>query len=259
MRWRAIEHLGLVTQHALIDLGRMARFTSALAASLGRLPMRFGRLVGEIYDSGVRSLPIVCGSALAVGGVLGLEGYNTLVRFGAEESLGAVVGLSLIRELGPVLTGLLVAGRAGSAMTAEIATMVTTEQLDGLRMMSIDPMHFVVKSKALAMLLVMPLLSGLFIVTALFGGYLVGVRVLGVDGGSYLSSLEGAVEFGDDVVGSIVKAVVFGAIVGIIATYRGYTSEPSSAGVAHATTRTVVTASVTILVFDLFLTGWMEG
>jgi phospholipid/cholesterol/gamma-HCH transport system permease protein len=187
--------------------------------------------------------------------VLGLQGYNTLVRFGAEESLGAVVGLSLIRELGPVLTALLATGRAGSATAAEIGTMVATEQLDGLRMMSVDPIHFVVTPKTLAMIAVMPLLSALFIFFGLAGGYLVGVGLMGIDGGSYLSSLESAVEFSEDVLGSLLKAVVFGVLVGLISTYRGYTCSPTSAGVSAATTSTVVIASVAVLIFDYFITA----
>lgn len=237
------------------DLGRMARFAGLLVRAAGTPPVRFGRLVDEVFDVGVLSLPIVLGSGLTVGMVLGLQGYDTLVRFGAEESLGAVVGLSLIRELGPVLTGLLVTGRAGSAIAAEIASMVASEQLDGLRMMSIDPIHLVVKSKATAMLFAMPLLSALFICTALFGGFLVGSGVLGVDGGGYISSLESAVEFGEDVAGSLVKATVFGALVGLVATYRGYQSRASSEGVSAATTGTVVMASVAILILDLFITA----
>ncbi|MGH7897109.1 MAG: MlaE family lipid ABC transporter permease subunit, partial [Candidatus Binatia bacterium] len=187
--------------------------------------------------------------------VLGLQGYNTLVRFGAENSLGAVVGLSLIRELGPVLTALLTTGRAGSATAAEIGTMVATEQLDGLRMMSIDPVHLVVTPKAMAMIFVMPLLSALFIVFGLFGGYAVGVMLMGLDGGTYMSSLESAVDFRDDVLGSLLKALIFGVLVGLIATYRGYTSAPTSEGVSTATTSTVVVASVSILIFDYFITA----
>jgi phospholipid/cholesterol/gamma-HCH transport system permease protein len=187
--------------------------------------------VQEIHNLGVLSLVIITVCGIAVGMVLGLQGYNTLVRFGAEESLGAVVGLSLIRELGPVLTALLVTGRAGSATAAEIGTMVATEQLDGLRMMSIDPVHLVVTPKALAMIAVMPLLAALFIVFGLGGGYLV------------------------DVVGSFLKAFVFGGLVGLISTYRGYTSAPTSAGVSAATTSTVVIGSVSILIFDYFITA----
>jgi len=166
-----------------------------------------------------------------------------------------VVGLALIRELGPVLTALLVTGRAGSATAAEIGTMVVTEQLDGLRMMSVDPVHYVVTPKALAMIAVMPLLSALFILFGIFGGYLVGVRVMGLDPGIYLTSLQDAVDFPNDVAGSLLKAAVFGVLVGLIATYRGYTTAPTSAGVSAATTSTVVIASVSILLFDYVVTA----
>jgi phospholipid/cholesterol/gamma-HCH transport system permease protein len=220
-----------------------------------RRPWRVRRLLDEMYGVGVLSLAIVTVSGLTVGMVLGLQGYNTLVRFGAEESLGAVVGLSLIRELGPVLTALVVTGRAGSAIAAEIGAMVATEQLDGLKMMSIDPVDFVVSPKAAAMVLTMPLLSALFIVVALGGGYLVGVIFLGVDGGAYVSSLESAVEFSEDVLGSFVKSFVFGVLVGLIATYRGFTAEPHSAGVSAATTSTVVIGSLATLIFDYFITA----
>lgn len=241
----------LVTSH----LGRLATFVVALFAHALRPPFRMRRLVGEIFDVGVLSLAIVCLSGATVGAVLGLQGYSTLARFGAENSLGAVVGLTLVRELGPVLTALLVTGRAGSAMAAEIASMVTTEQLDGLRMMSIDPIDFVVTPKALAMLVVMPLLNVLFILCAFGGGYVVGVGLLGVDSGTYVMSMEGAITWADDVAVTLLKSLVFGSLVGFIATYRGYISEATSAGVSAATTQTVVMGSVSILLFDYVITA----
>ncbi|CAG0988534.1 Intermembrane phospholipid transport system permease protein MlaE [Myxococcaceae bacterium] len=252
---RLLQRLGLRCLGIVEQLGRIALFALSLSRAVLSPPARPGRVVQEVFDVGVLSLVIVCISGAAVGMVLGLQGYNTLIRFGAEESLGAVVGLSLIRELGPVLTGLLVTGRAGSAMAAEIATMVATEQLDGLRMMSVDPVHLVAMPKAVAMVVAMPLLSALFIVCAIFGGYVAGVEILGVDSGTYFSSLESSVDFRDDVAGSLLKALVFGVVVGLIATYRGYTSEPTSAGVSASTTATVVVSSVTILVFDYFITA----
>jgi phospholipid/cholesterol/gamma-HCH transport system permease protein len=250
-----IQDLGLRTVSLIAHLGRLTAFVGQIARQTVRPPWRVQRLVDEIYDVGVLSLAIVCLSGATVGAVLGLQGYVTLSRFGAEGSLGAVVGLSLVRELGPVLTALLVTGRAGSAMAAEIASMVTTEQLDGLRMMSVDPIDFVVKPKALAMLIAMPMLNALFIVLALFGGYLVGVQLLGVDGGTYVSSMEGSINLEDDIAGTLLKSLIFGALVGMIATYRGYTSEPTSAGVSAATTGTVVTGSVAILLFDYVITA----
>jgi phospholipid/cholesterol/gamma-HCH transport system permease protein len=190
--------------------------------------------------------------------VLGLQLHNVLVRFGAEESLGAVVGLTLIRELGPVLTGLLVTGRAGSAMAAEISVMTATEQIDGMRTLAVDPMHYVVAPKALALTLSLPLLSCLFIVFAIFGAYLIGVELLGLDAGVYLSGLEQSVEFSNHVLGSLLKALVFGALVSLIATYRGYTSGRSAEAVGRSTTSTVVTASVCILLADYVVTALWE-
>ena len=163
--------------------------------------------------------------------------------------------MSLIRELGPVLTALLVAGRAGSATTAEIGAMVATEQLDGLRMLSVDPISLVVKPKAVAMLLVMPLLTALFIVCGLYGGYLVGVGFLSGDPGSYMSSLRSAVDFHNDIECCGLKSVIFGLLVGLIATYRGYTSKPTSEGVSAATTSSVVISSVTVLLTDYVITA----
>jgi phospholipid/cholesterol/gamma-HCH transport system permease protein len=251
----ALRTLGYRTSVLIEHLGHLTAFVVGIAAVSVRPPWRLRRLVSEIYDVGVLSLAVVLLSGATVGAVLGLQLYITLSRFGAESALGTVVGLSLVRELGPVLTALLVTGRAGSAMAAEIASMVTTEQLDGLRMMSIDPIDFVVRPKALAMLITMPMLNALFILVAFFGGYLVGVELLGVDGGTYVSSLEDSINFEDDVAGTLLKSVVFGFLVGAIATYRGYTSVPTSAGVSAATTGTVVTASVTILIFDYVITA----
>jgi len=251
----AVARLGAASLGVVRTLGRVGVFAGWIGRVMTRGPRRHRRMVLEVYDVGVLSLVIVCLSGTLVGGVLGLQGYNALVNFGAEESLGALVGLSLMRELGPVVTGLLVTGRAGSAMAAEIATMVTTEQLDGLRMMSIDPVDFVVTPKAVAMLIAMPLLTGFFIVFAFFGGYVVGVQFLGIDSGAYVTSLEGAIDFGDDVGISLVKAVAFGALVGLVATFRGFTSEPTSAGVSAATTGTVVVGSVAILAADYVITA----
>jgi len=251
----AVQNLGWSALRFVEELGNLARFSAGIGGAMTRPPVRLGRYVDELYKLGVLSLIIICLCGVTVGAVLGLQGYNTLVRFGAADSLGAVVGLSLIRELAPVLTALLVTGRAGSATTAEIGTMVVTEQLDGLRMMSVDPVHYVVTPKALAMVTVMPLLSGLFTTFGIFGGYLIGVRVMGLDPGRYMNSLQDAVDFPNDVAGSFIKALVFGVLVALISTYRGYTTAPTAAGVSSATTSTVVIASVSILVFDYVITA----
>lgn len=253
-----IERLGAATQRFVLELGRIAHFLAVVLLQIVKPPFRLRRLVRETYDSGVLSLALVCASGLTVGLVLGLQLHSVLVRFGAEESLGAVIGLTLIRELGPVLTGLLVTGRAGSAMASEIAVMAATEQLDGMRTMAVDPMHFVVGPKALALTLALPLLSCLFIVFAIIGAYLIGVQLLGLDAGVYFSGLEEAVELRTDVAGSLLKALVFGALIALIATYRGFTSGRSAEAVGRATTSTVVTASVCILLADYVVTSLWE-
>jgi phospholipid/cholesterol/gamma-HCH transport system permease protein len=255
MKSNSVSKLGFGALELVGHLGGVALFLGHIGRVTLKKPYRIRRLVNEVFDSGVLSLAIVCLSGATVGAVLGLQGYTTLSRFGATGSLGAVVGLSLVRELGPVLTALLVTGRAGSAMAAEIASMVTTGQIDGLRMMSIDPVDFVVAPKALAMLIALPMLSALFTSFGCFGGYLVGVELLGLDGGTYISSLEGSIDFRDDVAQSLVKSVVFAALVGTIATYRGFHAEPTSAGVSAATTGTVVVASLSILLFDYVITA----
>jgi phospholipid/cholesterol/gamma-HCH transport system permease protein len=255
-----IETLGAMTVAMVQQLGSMAAFTRSTAGAVLSPPWRGRQFVTELYKLGVLSLVIIGVSGLAVGMVLGLQGYNTLVRFGSEEALGAVVGLSLVRELGPVLTALLVTGRAGSATTAEIGTMVATEQLDGLRMMSVDPLDYVVGPRALGMIVVMPLLTAIFIAMGLFGGLMVGSGLMGIDSGTYLTSMESSIDFGDDVIGSIVKSLIFGIEVALVSTYRGYHCAPTSAGVSRATTSTVVTASLCILISDYFITAlWGVG
>ena len=252
---RPISQLGYFSVQAVQGMGRMAVFGTSIARASVTPPVRFAAFVRELHKLGVLSLIIICVSGTAVGMVLGLQGYHTLVRFGAERSLGAVVGLSLIRELGPVLAALLVTGRAGSATAAEIGAMQATEQLDGLRMLSIDPVHLVITPKALALAVAMPLLTALFIVCGLLGGYVAGVGLMGGDPGSYMSSLRSSVDFHNDIEGSVLKSIIFGLLLAIIATYRGYTSKPTSEGVSSATTSTVVVGSVTVLLSDYVITA----
>lgn len=252
---KSVETVGALTVRSVEGLGALAVFSAQFLGCTLKPPIRWRMIVKEIYKQGVLSLVIVGVSGLAVGMVMALQGYNTLVQFGATESVGMMVGFALIRELSPVLTGLLVTGRAGSATTAEIGTMVATEQLDGLKMMSVSPVHLVVVPRALALILVTPLLNGIFTILGIFGGWIVTSGMFGVDSSSYFSSLEGAIDFSEDILGSAVKALVFGVLLALIATYRGITCAPSSAGVSAATTATVVQASVTILIFDFFLTS----
>jgi phospholipid/cholesterol/gamma-HCH transport system permease protein len=254
-----IRRVGWRTVANVHQLGGIARFGARMAYETFAPPWRLRRLIDEIYITGVLSLAIVLLSGAVVGGVLGLQGYITLERFGAEQSLGGLVGLSLVREFGPVLTALLVAGRAGSAVAAEIGAMVATEQLDGLRMMSIDPVDYVTQPKALALTLSMPLLSAMFVVVGIAGGYVVGVGLLGIDGGTYITSVESNITFSNEVVGSVLKSIVFGMVVALIATWRGYTSAPNAAGVSRATTGAVVQASVATLMFDYVITALWGG
>lgn len=250
-----VRELGFRAIRVVAELGSMLLFTLSFLRAAVVPPLRPQRFVDEIYNLGVLSLVIVGVSGFAVGMVLGLQGYNTLVRFGAEGSLGAVVGLSLVRELGPVLTALLVTGRAGSATAAEISSMVTSEQLDGLRMMSVDPMDIVVAPKAIAMIFVMPILTSLFVLAGLLGAYFIGVGLMGLDAGVFLSSLKSSIRFADDIGGCYLKALIFGFLAGLIATFRGYHATPTAAGVSAATTSTVVVTSVAVLIGDYFLTA----
>jgi phospholipid/cholesterol/gamma-HCH transport system permease protein len=250
-----IRDLGAHAIFLVEGLGRLAAFGGSIASSLVRPPTRFGFFLRALYDAGVLSVALIALSGFTVGMVLGLQLYTTLTRFGAEEGLGAVVGLSLVRELGPVVCGLLVTGRAGSAVTAEIGSMRASEQLDGLRMMAIDPVHFVAMPRALALTVAMPLLNALFIVFAIAGAFVIGVSNQGLDGGVYISGLENAVRFADDVGQSLLKSLVFGMLLGLISTYKGHHCVPDAAGVARATTSTVVTASVAILLSDYVITA----
>jgi len=239
-------------------LGRGHLFLLQVLAVLPSAFARFGLLVRETWSVGVRSLLIIVVSGAFVGMVLGLQGYNTLVDFGAEESLGVVVALSLVRELGPVISALLFAGRAGSALTAEIGLMKATEQLDGMEMMAVDPMRYVVAPRFLAGIVSMPLLAAIFTAVGVMGGYFVGVGFLGVDEGAFWSQMQAKVALGEDVFnGVVVKSVAFGFLVTWIAVYEGYDAVPTSEGVSAATTRTVVNGSLAVLGSDFVLTALM--
>jgi phospholipid/cholesterol/gamma-HCH transport system permease protein len=213
-------------------------------------------LTAQLYALGVLSLPIILVAGLFVGMVLGLQGYNTLVHFGAEVSLGVVVAKSLVRELGPVIAALLYAGRAGSALTAEIGLMKATEQLASMEIMAVDPFRRVLTPRFLGGLLALPLLAAIFTAMGILGGHLIGVGLLGVDAGSFWSQMQAAVEFNDDVLGGVVlKSVVFGVVVNWIAVFEGYDAIPTAEGVGRATTRTVVNASLAVLGLDFLLTA----
>ena len=238
-------------------LGFACRFLWFTLKESGASFRRFHLTIREIYFTGVLSLIIILVSGLFVGMVLGLQGYDTLVRYGSSEALGVLVSLSLVRELGPVVAGLLFASRDGSAITAEIGLMKATEQLSAMEMMAVDPIARVVAPRFWAGVISMPLLAALFSAMGVFGGYLVGVRLIGVDEGSFWSQMQAAVDFREDVLNGVIKSLVFGVAVTWIAVYEGYDAPPTAEGVSGATTRTVVTSSLAILALDFVLTALM--
>lgn len=252
-----LQRLGSFWIGACERLGRAHIFLFRTLIGIAGLFTRLPLVIKQLYASGVLTLSIILVSGLFVGMVLALQGYNTLVGFGAEESLGVVVSLTLVRELGPVVTGLLFAGRAGSAMTAEIGLMKATEQIAGLEMMAVDPFQRVYAPRLLAGFIALPCLAAMFSAIGIIGGYLVGVEVLGVDGGAYLSQMQAAVDFNKDVLNGLIKAVVFGFVVCWIAIFEGADCIPTSEGVSRATTRTVVYSSLAILGLDFILTAVM--
>lgn len=240
-------------------LGRGHILLWRILEGLHSLLPRFGLVIQQVYSVGVLSLLIIVVSGTFVGMVLGLQGYNTLVDFGAEESLGVVVSLSLVRELGPVVTALLFAGRAGSALTAEIGLMKTTEQLSAMEMMAVDPIRRVLAPRFLAGFLSMPLLAAIFSAVGVLGGYFVGVGLLGVDDGAYWSQMQAKVDWYDDIYNGVIKSLVFGVVVTWIAVFEGYDTVPTSEGISRATTRTVVHSSLAVLGLDFILTALMFG
>jgi phospholipid/cholesterol/gamma-HCH transport system permease protein len=216
-------------------------------------------IIHQIYIVGVQSLLIIVVSGLFIGMVMALQGYTILVNYGAEGSLGPMVALSLLRELGPVVTALLFAGRAGSALTAEIGLMKATEQLSSLEMMAVDPLRRVISPRFWAGVISMPMLAVIFSAVGILGGHLVGVDWLGVDSGSYWSIMQATVEWDKDVINGVIKSIVFALIVVWIALYKGYDALPTSEGISKATTETVVFSSLAILGVDFVLTALMFG
>ncbi|MCA1784446.1 MAG: MlaE family lipid ABC transporter permease subunit [Desulfobacteraceae bacterium] len=217
-------------------------------------PLRIFRLIREIEFIGSKSFLIVFVTALFTGMVLGLQGYHTLTQFGAQALLGSAVALSIIRELGPVLCALMVTGRAGSAIAAEIGIMKITDQFPALEMMAIDPVKYVISPKILAGIISLPLLTAFFDVVGIAGGYLVGVQLLGVNQGAYFGKMVAAVTF-TDIYGGMIKSLSFGLLITWISCFMGYCAEPTTEGVSQATTRAVVVTSVSILVVDYILTS----
>lgn len=254
----AIANLGRQGLTITAGLGKaMLMLLSALYGIPGLKSLRL--LIRQIYVVGVQSLLIIIVSGLFIGMVLGLQGYTILVDFGAEASLGPMVALSILRELGPVVTALLFAGRAGSALTAEIGLMKATEQLSSLEMMAVDPLKRIIAPRFWAGVIALPLLTAIFCAVGIWGGKVVGVDWLGLDVGTYWSVMQSAVDLYDDIGNGMLKSVVFALVVTWIAVFNGYNATPNSEGISRATTQTVVHSSLAVLALDFLLTALMFG
>ncbi len=252
-----LRHIGELTINGIWRLGFITRFLFAVLLASGQSLRRIHLTIRELFFSGVLSLLIITVSGLFVGLVLGLQGYDILQRYGSADAVGVMVALSLLRELGPVIAGLLFASRAGSAITAEIGLMKTTEQLKAMDMMAVDPLARVVAPRFWAGVLAMPLLAALFSAMGIFGGWLITVVVIGVDDGAFWSQMQATVEFEYDVLNGVLKSFVFGVVVSLIAVFEGYDCKPTAEGVSRAITRTVVTSALVILALDFVLTSFM--
>jgi len=238
-------------------LGAIARFSWYVLARSGESARRVQLTLNEIYFSGTLSLIIIIVSGLFVGLVLGLQGYETLKRYGSAEALGTLVALALVRELGPVVSALLFASRAGSAITAKIGIMKSTEQLSAMEMMAVDPFARVLSPIFWGGVISMPLLAAIFSAMGIFGGYLIGVVIIGVDSGAFWSQMQANVDLRDDIWNGVIKSFVFGVAVTLIALFEGYDTPPTAEGVSYAVTRTVVTSALVILALDFVLTSFM--
>ncbi len=250
---------GRITLNSLRKLGRANLFMLHVLAGMPELLRRPGLVVNQLHSLGVLTLLLVSVSGFFVGMVLGLQGFNVLSDFGAEQTLGVMVAASLVRELGPVVTALLFSGRAGSALTAEIGLMKATDQLSGMEMMAVDPLWRIVAPRFIAGCLSLPLLASVFSVVGVFGGYFVGVRLLGVDEGAFWAQMHARIDFYDDILNGVIKSLVFGVVVTWIAVFEGYDAIPTAEGVSRATTRSVVYSAFAVLGWDFILTALMFG
>lgn len=255
----SIRRLGASSLAKLQSIGAAGIFLWQALVAAPQPRTSFPLLVKQLYAVGVLSFAIIVVSGLFIGLVLGLQGYNILITYGSEQALGTLVSLTLVRELGPVVTALLFAGRAGSALTAEIGLMKATEQLASMEMIGVDPLRRIIAPRFWAGFISMPLLALIFSAVGIIGGMLVGVDWLGIYSGSFWANMQNSVEFFDDVVNGIIKSVVFGVAVTWIALFQGYDCEPTAEGISVATTRTVVYGSLSVLALDFILTAVMFG
>lgn len=242
---------------SLAQLGSAGLFLFSILAAIPASIRHFRETVRQIWFVGAMSLVIIMTCGLFVGMVLSLQLYYTLSIFGGTAALGTVVALSLFRELGPVVTALLFAGRAGTSITAEIGLMRATDQLSAMEMMAVDPMSYVIAPRFIAGIVAMPLLACVFNALGILGAHLVGVTWLGLDNGTFWGNMTSSVDVWTDVVNGVWKSTAFGAVIALIATYQGYTTPPTSEGVAYATTRTVVSSSIVVLALDFVMTAFL--
>ena len=252
-----IADIGFALRSLLANLGHGARLFLRLLALFRVTMRRFGLVRDQIHFLGNYSLAIIAVSGLFVGFVLSLQGYYTLQRYGSSEALGLLVALSLVRELGPVVSALLFAGRAGTSLTAEIGLMKAGEQLSAMDMMAVDPVQRILAPRFWGGVITMPLLAAVFSAVGIIGGWMVGVLMIGVDAGAFWSQMQGGVDVWKDVGNGVVKSVVFGVTVTFVALLQGYEAQPTPEGVSRATTRTVVVASLSVLALDFVLTAMM--
>jgi phospholipid/cholesterol/gamma-HCH transport system permease protein len=252
-----VRRTGVKTIEVVGAVGRATVLLLAAIIAKPSLKKGPGLLLKQLFAVGVLSLPIIIFAAFFVGMVLGLQGYTNLVKFGAADATGTLVALSLVRELGPVVSALLFAGRAGSALTAEIALLKTTEQLDSLSLLAVDPLQRVIAPRFWAGVICLPLLAIIFSAVAIYGGYVVCVDWLGLDAGAFWSNMQSAVNFREDVFNGIIKSIVFAIVVTWISVAQGYEAVPTSEGIGLATTRTVVYSSLAVLGLDFVLTAVM--
>ena len=257
MSWYHPADLGFAVRRKLADIGLGARLFVRLLRLFPAVWQRPGLVRDQVHFLGNYSLAIITVSGLFVGFVLALQGYYTLQDFGSTEALGQLVALSLLRELGPVITALLFAGRAGTSLTAEIGLMRAGEQLSAMEMMAVDPERRILAPRFWAGVVAMPVLAAVFSAVGVIGGWVVAVGMIGIDGGSFWSQMQGGVDVFSDVGNGVVKSIVFGFTVTFVALLQGYTARPTPEGVSHATTRTVVMASLAVLALDFVLTALM--
>ncbi len=257
MSWYKPGDVGFAVRRQLADLGQGARLFIRLLTTLGSSLKRFGLIRDQIHFLGNYSLAIIAVSGLFVGFVFGLQGYYTLQRYGSSSALGLLVTLTLVRELGPVVTALLFAGRAGTSLTAEIGLMKAGEQISVMEMMAVDPVLRILAPRFWAGVITMPLLAAVFSAMGIIGGWAVGVLMIGVDGGSFWSQIQDGVDVWQDLGNGVIKSIVFGFTVTFVALLQGFEAQPTPEGVASATTRTVVVSSLSVLGLDFILTAMM--